>query len=380
LEELRLPQAGDVIDGKYRIVRAIGAGGMGAVFIAHHELLQHDVALKVLLPAVAKDPQAVSRFVKEARSVARLRSPHVAAVHDIGLLPNGSAYISMEYLEGQDLATMLEERGTLPVTEAVDYVIQALDGLSTAHALGIVHRDIKPQNVFVMKDYGKGRVVKVLDFGIAKATRPVTTAAGLPVSLGQSMVTGKQVVGSPGYMSPEQLRKSSDLDHRSDIWSIGVTLYVLLTGQPPFKGETLGAIFGAILQDVPPAPSKVRGEVPPELDAIVMKCLQRKADARWQSAAELANALTPWGPVRNSLPGMPRVTEQPPAPAPSNPSLEDKATEKTVEKKVEEDTRGEEPKPEPESAKGKGTNMWVVAAVVIAVVAIAAAAITMVGR
>ena len=290
-KDLRLPQAGELIDGKYRIVRLLGTGGMGAVYAAYHELLRHEVALKILLPAVARNPEAVERFVKEARAASQLKSPNIAKVMDIGTLENGSAYMSMEYLEGQDLGTVLEERGALPIAEALDYVLQALEGLAHAHALGIVHRDVKPANLFVTHPYGGPAVVKVLDFGIAKATKLFAETEKQAASGGEG--TGKTMLGSPSYMSPEQVRSSTNVDARTDVWAIGVTLYRLLLGRPPFDGESLGEILGAILQDTPPSPRSLRPEIPEPVDAAIMHCLTRAPDARWPSVAELAEALAP---------------------------------------------------------------------------------------
>jgi serine/threonine-protein kinase len=288
---LELPNPGDLVDGKYRIVRPIGKGGMGAVYVAYHELLRHEVALKMLLPEVAKNQEAVSRFVREARAVARLKNAHVATVMDIGTLASGSAYMAMEYLEGQDLETMLGERGPLPVAEATDYVLQALEGIAHAHALGIIHRDLKPANLFVMRRYDGAPVVKVLDFGIAKATRTVPIGASVSTS-----TSGNKLLGSPLYMSPEQVRSSKAADVRVDIWAIGVTFYRLLTNRSAFDGESIGALFAAILEDTPPPPSAHRPDVPPELDRAILRCLERKPDARWQSAGELARAIAPHAP------------------------------------------------------------------------------------
>ena len=281
---LGLPKAGDVVAEKYRVERVIGRGAMGVVYAAQHELLRQRVALKLLLPEVAADDEAVRRFINEARAAARIKDEHVAGVMDVGKTDAGVVYMVLEYLDGKDLGEVLAERGKLPQTEVVDYVLQALVAIAEAHGAGIVHRDLKPGNLFLTQKGGQPHV-KVLDFGISKVQ------GNSPHS--RSLTKTSALLGSPGYMSPEQVRSAKYVDARSDIWSIGVILYRLLTDTPPFDGETVGAVFAAILEQSPQPVRALVPEVSPELDRVVLRCLERKPDARWQSVAELAAALAP---------------------------------------------------------------------------------------
>jgi serine/threonine protein kinase len=288
-----LPEPGDLIAGKYRVERLLGKGGMGAVFAAQHELLQQRVAVKLLLTELAGGAESVSRFLNEARAAARIQNENVARVMDVGTQENGLPYIVMEYLEGSDLSQVLEQRGSVSVTDAVDYVLQALEAIAQAHVLGIVHRDLKPANLFLARRQDQSVMVKVLDFGISKATNPLSGGSG-------AMTSTKALLGSPYYMSPEQLRSSKNVDARADIWSIGVILYELVTGSLPFVGENLGELFAAILeQEAPPIRAK-RPDVSPEFDQVVLHCLQRKAEHRFANVAELATALAPFSPVRGA--------------------------------------------------------------------------------
>src|SRR5580704_1535276 len=286
-----LPQRGELLAGKYRIDRLIGQGGMGAVYVANHELLNHPVAVKLLLPEVAENPEAVARFTNEARASARIRNEHVAQVMDVGKLENGSAYMVLEYLEGSDLAELLEKKGELPIEDAVDYVLQALEAVAQAHALGIIHRDLKPANLFLSKLPDGREVVKVLDFGIAKLIDPGGGGAGGDAR----SLTGEHTLGSPSYMSPEQIRSPSQVDHRVDIWAIGVILFDLLAGELPFRGDTVGEIFGNVLVGSAPALRSLRVDVMPALEAAVDRCLQRDPQKRFADVHELALALAPHG-------------------------------------------------------------------------------------
>jgi serine/threonine protein kinase len=286
-EQTALPSIGATLAGKYRIDRLIGKGGMGAVFAAHHELLGQHVALKLLLDA-DRDPVSVARFLNEGRAAARIPSEHIARVLDVGILDDRRPFIVMEYLEGKDLSQVLEERGPLAPRDAVDYVLQAMEALAQAHALGILHRDLKPSNLFLAERQDGTRVVKVLDFGISKII-------GLAAAAEAAVVT-QGLIGSPGYMSPEQVRSSKTVDARSDMWSLGVILYELLSGAMPFEGENVGEILAAILER-PPAPLAVRrGDLPAGLIGVVMRCLAREPSRRFADLADLADALLPFGP------------------------------------------------------------------------------------
>lgn len=286
-----LPQIGDLIAGKYRIEHVLGQGGMGIVYAANHELLSIRVAIKLLLGDVATSHEAVTRFMNEARSAMKIQSENVARVMDVGYLENGKPYMVVEFLDGDDLAKLLEQRGVLSTQEAIDYTLQALEALAQAHSIGIVHRDLKPANLFLLKRQDKTMQVKVLDFGISKATNPLAAGSG-------GMTSTKALLGSPYYMSPEQLRSSKSVDARADIWSIGIILFELMTGQPPFLGDNFGELFAAILETDAPSLRAKRPDVPPQLEHVVMRCLQRKPDNRYSNVGELAQALAPFASAR----------------------------------------------------------------------------------
>ena len=285
---LELPAPGDLVAGKYRIVRAIGRGGMGVVFAATHELLHQTVALKLLLPDVAAHPDAVSRFLNEARSAARIRSEHVATVMDVGLLDGGMAYLVMEYLEGGDLEALLLQNGALSLEEVAHCMLETLEGVAQAHALGIVHRDLKPSNLFRAVRPDGSVSIKVLDFGISKAPREDDGTA----------TATHAMLGSPLFMSPEQVRSAKTVDARSDLWSLGVIMYRLLTGQPPFTGSNMGEVLAAILTEPHKPIAELRPDVPHAFAKIVDRCLERDRERRYANAAELAIALEPFAGAR----------------------------------------------------------------------------------
>jgi eukaryotic-like serine/threonine-protein kinase len=298
LSNTDLPRPGDVLVGKYRIERVVGEGGMGVVFAARHEALDKVVAVKVLLAGAAKGDGVVERFVREAQAAARLQSEHVARVLDAGSLENDIPFIVMEYLEGCDLEELLKiGGGALPATDACDYILQALAAMAQAHAVGIIHRDLKPANLFLALRPDGTNVIKILDFGISKQT----AATGREKAL-----TGRAVLGSPAYMPPEQLRNAKSVDTRADIWSLGIVLYEMLTGAPPFDGDGVGEIFAAILEKDPPSLRTWRPELPAELDEVALKALRRKPEDRWQNVGEFAHALVPfcsarWAPLVETI-------------------------------------------------------------------------------
>jgi hypothetical protein len=264
---------------------------MGTVLAAHHELLDLPVAVKLLSPDFVRNGPMVERFLREARAAARLKSEHVARVTDVGTLESGQPYIVMELLQGEDLEQRRERLGRLPIQEAVDFVLQALEAVAQAHAAGIVHRDLKPANLFLAKLPDGREVVKVLDFGIAKLIDPGGGGAGGDAR----SLTGEHTLGSPSYMSPEQIRSPSQVDHRVDIWAIGVILFDLLAGELPFRGDTVGEIFGNVLVGSAPALRSLRVDVMPALEAAVDRCLQRDPQKRFADVHELALALAPHG-------------------------------------------------------------------------------------
>jgi serine/threonine protein kinase len=281
-----MPKVGDLIAGKYRLEKVAGEGGMGIVYAAQHLILRQRVAVKVLLPDAATSELVVERFAREAQAAARIQSEHVARVMDAGSTATGAPFLVMEYLEGCDLEELLSVEGPLPLSDVVDYLMQSLEALAHAHAVGLVHRDIKPANLFLACRPDGGNVIKMLDFGISKAmvSRPE-----------EKVLTGQAVLGSPVYMSPEQLRNAKDIDARADIWSLGVVAYELLAGKPPFDGDGVGEIFAAILEKDPLPVHTVNWRLPPEISAVIAKCLQRKPEDRWTDAAALARALKPFG-------------------------------------------------------------------------------------
>lgn len=304
------PAVGTVLDGKYRVERVLGEGGMGLVVAARHVQLDQLFALKLLLPQYCEHEEAVQRFLREARSAARIQSEHVARVSDVGTLGDGVPFMVMELLEGRDLDRELQARGPLPIAEAAGYVIQACLAVAEAHAFGIVHRDLKPANLFLTRRRDGSFLVKVLDFGISKAIEP-DAVGGADANLTSTAA----VMGSPQYMSPEQIRSSKHVDARSDVWSLGTVLYELLTGEPAFKADNAPATLAKIVADEVPPPSRSRPDLPAGLEAVVLRCLEKNRDQRFQSVAELASALQPFAGVTAApsqpLPALGESTREP---------------------------------------------------------------------
>jgi eukaryotic-like serine/threonine-protein kinase len=284
---------GDVLAGKYRIERIVGAGGYGRVFAARHLALDQLVAVKVLREHAANSVEVVNRFLREARVVSRMRSEHVSRLLDVGTLPGGGPpFIVLEYLEGEDLQSRLLRSGPLPVNDAVDHVLQACHALAEAHALGVVHRDLKPANLFVTRAVDGTPLTKVLDFGIAKIR---AGAVGLPH---MSLTKSHHMLGSPEYMSPEQMLAPRTVDARSDIWALGVCLFELMSSRMPFEGENPGDMCLKITQEPAPSLSSVVPAVPRELSAIVERCLAKKAADRFGGVVDLCPLLAPHGSAR----------------------------------------------------------------------------------
>ena len=285
-------QRGELVAGKYRLERQIGSGGMGVVFAAMHVQLERRVALKFLHEDAAQSAETVERFWHEARAAVKIQSEHVARVMDIGELPSGQPFIVMEYLEGNDLDNIVKASGPLAIGDAIQYLLEACEALAEVHAQGIVHRDIKPANLFIATRADRTSIVKLLDFGVSKAAPSWTIAEGP-----RSLTSTSEVIGSPRYMSPEQLRSSRDVDARSDIWALGVTLFELLGGRSPFARGSMPEVCASILKDEPLSLTRLRPEVPHDLDAVIRRCLAKEADARYRNVAELAMALRPFGPL-----------------------------------------------------------------------------------
>ncbi len=288
-----IPGPGEIVAERYQVEQVLGSGGMGIVVAARHLKLGQRVAIKFIRGEAALDEHAVARFLREAQATAALTSEHVARVFDVGTLDSGAAYMVMEHLAGVDLAELVGRQGAIAVTEAVDYVLQASEAIAEAHAKGIVHRDLKPSNLFLARRVDGTPLVKVLDFGVSKIKM---TDVGAP-AMRQDLTASGTIMGSPLYMSPEQVRSSRDVDARSDVWALGVILYELLTGGPPFLGETLGETFAHILGDDPAPLRQRRPDVPAELATVVGRCLERDIERRFQTVAALAVQLLPFAPA-----------------------------------------------------------------------------------
>lgn len=284
-------RAGGVLFGKFRIERVIAQGGLGVVVAATHLQLDQRVAIKYLKPEALSQKAVVERFLREARLASQIRSDHVVRVHDVGVVDDGGPYIVMEYLEGIDLGRVLLEKGPLMIRTAIDYVLQACEALAEAHAMGIVHRDLKPGNMFLATRAAGSSIVKLIDFGISK-----TVPGRSPSGVWENVTEGKEIFGTPVYMSPEQLRAAPDVDARSDIWALGVVLHELLAGTMPFDGENVPQLCASIIGDPPVPLTRVRTAAPPELEAVILRCLEKDRTRRYRNVAELAQELSPFGP------------------------------------------------------------------------------------
>ncbi len=271
---------GQIIGGRYLVGTLIGQGGMGLVCAATHLGLESPVAIKLIRPDLKEDAEFVERFLNEARRAAALSSEHVATVHDVGRLETGEPYLVMERLEGVELETHLRATGPLEPRRAAELVLEACEGLVEAHAAGIVHRDLKPANLFLARRGDGKEVLKILDFGIAKTITDDAPSSSTSRSL-----------GSPWYMSPEQMLDASSVDFRADIWSLGVVLFELLTKRLPFEGQSVPEVCVKVLTAEAPSPSSFRPELEPELEAIVLRCLEKDRDRRYADVSELAREL-----------------------------------------------------------------------------------------
>ncbi|MDB4946884.1 MAG: hypothetical protein JWP97_6418 [Labilithrix sp.] len=287
---------GDVLASKYRVEKVLGAGGMGVVVAATHIELDERVALKFLLPQAASSEDLVERFLREARASVRLKGKHVAKTLDVGRLADNCPYIVMEFLDGHDLHAEIRAAaasGPIPVENAISYVLQAAEGLAEAHSRGIIHRDLKPGNLFLTRGVDGHPLVKVLDFGISKT---LDTGAGAE---GLSLTRTEMLLGSPLYMAPEQMRSSKHVDERSDLWALGAIAYELLTGRVPFEADTILELCFKVAQEAPPHPQALRPELPADLCAAILRCLEKLPEDRFGNVAELAAALEPFGLARD---------------------------------------------------------------------------------
>lgn len=273
------PPRGSLLLGKYRVESTLGFGGMGLVLRAHNLALDEPVAIKLLREDVQLDPDNITRFLREAQNAVRLKSEHVARVRDVGVFEDGRPYMVMELLDGLDLGKLLVEEDKVERSRAVDLMLQTCDAIAEAHSLGIIHRDIKPTNLFITRRRDGSELLKVLDFGIAKAN------AHVEMSLTQT----SSMLGTPAYMSPEQMRSARSVDPRSDIWSLGCVLYELVEGRQPFDADNFAELCVMVaIED--PAPLLVA----PELAPVIARCLAKSVDGRYQSVAELARDLVPY--------------------------------------------------------------------------------------
>lgn len=272
---------GDIVAGKYRIDRVLGEGGMGVVLAATHVDLDQRVAIKFLLAHMLENDEIVERFAREARAASKIKGDHAVRILDVGRLDSGAPYMVMEYLEGEDLESLLLKRGQLPAEEAVRYLLEACQALAEAHAAGIVHRDLKPANLFLARTPDHRQKVKVLDFGISKMSEDG----------GRAITRTSSIMGTPHYMSPEQLMSSKQVDARSDVWALGVILYELLTGAKPFDGDTMPEIVAMILQTQYTPVKELAPGVPDAIAEAVALCLKTSPKDRFQDVGEFAHGL-----------------------------------------------------------------------------------------
>ena len=282
-----IPRPSEVLAERYRIESLLGVGGMGAVLAATRLADGQPVAVKVLLPAAQANEEAVRRFVLEGRTCQRIRSTHIAKVHEVGTTAEGVPFLVMEHLKGLDLSEIITSRGTLTISEAVDYVTQACEAIAEAHVLGVVHRDLKPSNLFLTFGASGTPHVKVLDFGISKVTNDEDLAVKTATSFS---------FGTPVYMSPEQVRSTTNVDARSDIWALAVILYELLAGVPPFEAESLPALSLKIAIDPPTPLRKYVPTIPADLELVILRCLEKDPARRLQNVLGLVRAIVPFGP------------------------------------------------------------------------------------
>lgn len=276
---------GRTIDNKYRLVRLLGEGGMALVYEAEHTVINRKVAVKVMRAMLASAPGATKRFLREAKTAAKIDHPNVVEIHDVGVEDDGTVFIVMELLKGRSLKDLLDIKGTLSANMVVSVILQVLSALSAAHKMGIIHRDLKPDNVFLAVDNRMREEVKLLDFGIAKIE-------GQPEGDLKLTKTG-MVMGTPHYLSPEQARGGKKVDHRIDIWAVGILMYEMLTGALPFDGTSYNEVLGNILMELPVPLEELNPDVPTDLVEVVNRALTKDRDARYQTVSEMIRALLP---------------------------------------------------------------------------------------
>jgi len=321
-------RGGEIVDDQYEIGGLLGFGSTGFVFSARRLHFGDEVAIKILRPEFLWDGELVQRFIQNARAAVKIKSEHVARVLDVGQLPDGAPFIVMEKLRGRELSGALAGSGFLPIDTAIDYVLQACEALAFAHSVGVVHGDIQPANLFLEERPDHTEWIKVLDFGVANVTLPAETE-GSDIPAGGAT----QALGSPVYMSPEQIRFTADIDGRADIWGLGCVLHELLTGEAAFDAPSLPELGAMILEREPARLRSLRSSVPHELEAIVARCLMKDRDQRFLDIAELAVALRPLASPR-SYPSVQYCCQ-----LAGRPELADRATIDEVPSPVPELTR-----------------------------------------
>lgn len=283
---------GELVGGKYRITSILGEGGMGIVFAAKHVDLHCDVAIKVIRQELNQQPELIARLMLEARAAAQIKSEHVCRVLDVARLDTGTPYVVMEYLDGKNLASVLDAKGRLPERLAVDYLLQACEAVAEAHRAGVVHRDLKPENLFLAEFPDGRRAIKVLDFGISKATG----AWVKPVA--RTLTNPSSAMGSPHYMAPEQMTAARDVDARADIWALGAILHQLVTGHLAFDGDSLPAVCAAVLQSDPIPVRQYLPQLSIGLEEAIQYCLVKNREQRLSTVAELARLISAFGSLQ----------------------------------------------------------------------------------
>ena len=310
---------GQVIDGRYRITEQIGRGGMGVVYRGEHVSIKRPVAVKVLPAILAAVPEMRGRFEREAMAIGKIDHPNCVAVYDTGRIADGSLYLVMEFIEGELLGDKLHREGALSVNATIAILRHILRGLDHIHSAGVVHRDIKPENIILVEEAGDPHFAKILDFGIAKFADEDGAA--------HKTKTGA-VFGTPVYMSPEQCRGSRQVDLRSDVYSLGLVLFAMVTGSPPFREGGSGDIIIAQVCETPPLPSSINPQITTALDAVIWRCLDKDPERRYQTMAELDAALAAVEqslmPVRDALRPLP--ASAPTLLAPLGPTAAESAT------------------------------------------------------
>src|SRR5450432_2844644 len=313
---------GEIVDGKYRIIRLIGEGGMGAVYEGENTRIHRRVAIKVLHAGVAETAEAVQRFEREAQAAGRIGSEHIVEVLDLGNLASGDRYMVMEFMDGDSLSTRIQNKGRIPPIDLYPIAHQLLAALHAAHTAGIIHRDLKPDNVYLLKARGGvADFVKLLDFGISKFNQ-------LSGDSGFSMTRTGAVMGTPYYMAPEQAKGAKDMDHRVDLYATGVILYESVTGQVPFNADTFNELLFKIVLEEPRPIEQLVPDIDSNFAAIINKAMARDPSTRFQSAKDFQHALEQWAngagaelanglrlpaakPSADSTGGFARLTAQP---------------------------------------------------------------------